>query len=79
MTLTESFASEHGFKQLSVATVPGVFARMFEVLQQSGWTVIDRVEEGESGGGQEKVYLIKEVRQKADQGTLQTDDIGLAK
>jgi GNAT superfamily N-acetyltransferase len=79
LSLTEKFAREHGFKLLTVATVPKTFGRMFKVLQGSGWTTVDRVEVGEGEAAYEKVYLSKSPLHGSANEDVTTDDIGLAK
>jgi GNAT superfamily N-acetyltransferase len=79
MSLTEKFAREHGFKLLTVATVPKTFERMFTVLKGSGWIEVERTEVGEGEAAYEKVYLSKSPLQGHSNEDLITDDIGLAK
>ena len=66
MQLVEEHAREKGMGDLSVATLPEKFGRMFDLLKRRGWVEID---DGHSSGSDVgKAVLMKKVATEADIG-----------
>ena len=71
MRLVEDHARDKGLGKLSVATLPGRFAKMYNLLQRRGWEeMTDEVFRSDGKGGviEEKMVLIKAVEMESQIG-----------